>query len=353
MVQLVRQSAAPAVRDARNSHAGLLVTSGWLRHEAAQAGGEPAPKDRHVALICATQASELYRLAYRRWEKATSEPARFRGWYGKLAQRMMIGLSTGGALETGVTTHHTYGMPMIPGSSVKGVAQAHALRLGVSAAYRAVLFGEDEATATAGGRAAGAGSLVWHDAWWCPGQEGELPFVAEVVTVHHKEYYAGTGQASDFDSPVPNAQIAVQGGFYFVVEGDPAWSELALQLLRGAVSEAGIGAKRAAGYGFMVDDVQANRRHERAVAECSEAAMNPAERVRARLRSLDEEQLAKQFGPDLNKTLTQYSEEEQLLIPAIALELHGAWIAGWEVETRKTNKARFKARRYFLNMKEG
>jgi CRISPR-associated protein Cmr6 len=70
--------------------------------------------------------------------------------------------------------------------------------------------------------------------------------------VHHPEYYKeGKQAATDFDSPIPAPQIAVQGSFYFVIEGDPAWSKLAKRLLEKGLSERGIGAKRSSGYGFF------------------------------------------------------------------------------------------------------
>jgi len=45
--------------------------------------------------------------------------------------------------------------------------------------------------------------------------------------------------------------MAVQGGFYFVVEGDAAWASFASSLLKQALQQHGIGAKTAAGYGFF------------------------------------------------------------------------------------------------------
>jgi len=119
-------------------------------------------------------------------KKATSGEG-FAGFDVPLEGRLLLGLSTGGALETGVSTHHSYGMPMIAGSSVKGVAHAHARTIGLTPDVLAVLFGEDEETAQEG-RVAGAGCLIWHDAWWVSiGQEITQPFVDEVVTVHHQD----------------------------------------------------------------------------------------------------------------------------------------------------------------------
>lgn len=162
---------------------------------------------------------------------------------------MFIGLATGGAIETGVSTQHSYGMPLLAGSAVKGAVRAYAETVGIDAEYIAVLFGEDE-DIVSNGRIASAGYLVWHDAWWYP-HDNTLPFVGEVVTVHHQNYYDGEGEASDFDSPIPNQQVAVQGSFYFVIEGETQWAAFAKQLLKKALEQQGLGAKTAAGYGLF------------------------------------------------------------------------------------------------------
>lgn len=251
MVQLVRDSLRAILSDVsvkqHQPHTGLLLTRSLQQSEE----GDKPFKRALLEKACQTETSGFYKAALQRWKKATSGEG-FAGFDAPLEGRLLLGLSTGGALETGVSTHHSYGMPMIAGSSVKGVAHAHARTIGLTPDVLAVLFGEDEETAK-DGRVAGAGCLIWHDAWWTPiNQKITQPFVDEVVTVHHQDYYADKQKsATDFDSPVPNQQMAVQGGFYFVVEGDAAWASFASSLLKQALQQHGIGAKTAAGYGFF------------------------------------------------------------------------------------------------------
>ena len=345
MTQLVRNRLAQALPSCIvQPHAGLLLMRGWK--EDVQAG-----KAAHIDSVCDhQQPSALYELAYARWRQATSDVRCFRSLYAELLQRMFIGLTAGAAIETGVCSSHSYGMPMIPGSSVKGCARGYAQKIGMEVSYRAALFGEDKTDVGDSGRQPGAGCLVWHDAWWIP-RPGVRPYVREVVTVHHPDYYAGNGAATDFDSPVPNAQIAVPGGFHFVVEGDPAWAELAIKLLEAALADTGIGAKRAAGYGFMAIDQQATNKAQKAVKQAMEQKFSAQDKVRSRLSDMDEKALADKFGVGLNATRNDYDAEEWALVPQMAREIHGAWIESWAGETKKTNKSRFKARRFFLGLR--
>jgi len=332
------------------SHAGLWLSRGWAHFSQAGEGRESAGKSAHIGQLCRQKASDLYRHAYERWKEATADPARFQHCRARLLQRMFIGMSGESALETGVCTSHTYGMPLIPGSSVKGAVRAHAVAMGVTSAYLAALFGEAEADGKDTQRMPGAGSVIWHDAWWMPDADVP-PFVAEIVTVHHMDYYAGQGEATDFDSPVPNVQVAVQGSFHFVMEGDPAWARLAGDLLRSTLADAGLGAKRAAGYGVMEVDLGAERRAEEARRKAAAQRLSPVDRLRIELELLNENQLARKFGTELNATRKGYSEQDWALVKGIALEVHGPLIQSWAGETQSTNKNRAKAYRFFAGPK--
>ena len=66
--------------------------------------------------------------------------------------------------------------------------------------------------------------------------------------------------ADGTESPVPNQQLAVQGGFYFVIEGEPKWAQFAMDLLKNALLVQGMGAKTASGYGYFKDDTRLQNR---------------------------------------------------------------------------------------------
>ena len=160
-------------------------------------------------------------------------------------------------LETGCAISRAHGTPYIPGSSVKGIVAAHALeRLDETGDAFRELFG---ARPTADRPDALSGLIVFHDAWWVPDSAEpplvKRPLVKEVVTTHHPEYYAkeGAAPASDFDSPVPNPQVAVQGAFRFVIGGPGEWLDFAERMLVSALTTSGAGAKTRAGYGLFAD----------------------------------------------------------------------------------------------------
>lgn len=239
--------------DAKEAHPGLLIQRGYASHERETDAGREA-KTMHVRRICDIPASAFYQNAYQRWRKATRNELRFRQLDLALESRLFIGLTGGGMLETGCAISHSYGVPYIPGSSLKGVVRAHVHQTPFAQEHPQVvaeLFGA--AGEPDGPHSDGlSGLVVFHDAWWVPGS-ADTPLVEEVVTSHHLAYYGQDGavSASDFDDPTPNAQIAARGRFLFVLEGEPAWRDLAEEMLVSALSRRGIGARTASGHGLF------------------------------------------------------------------------------------------------------
>lgn len=285
MTALVRNHLIPllnATCASKEPNAGLLIQRGLRVWDIKDK--EKADKKDLIEVITNTQPSKLYQLAFDRWLLATEQQEHFATVAATVDGRLMSGLALGGTLETGVATQHSYGMPFLAGSSVKGAVRAYAEslfslkdadgkvvltkddngidRVSIDPEMQPILttlFGEDDES-----KPADAGYLVWHDAWLIPAltREGQYnsngetsPFVAEVVTVHHPDYYVdkdGKEEALDMESPIPNQQLAVQGSFYFVIEGaNQQWCDFAQQLLENMLQQFGLGAKGAAGYGYF------------------------------------------------------------------------------------------------------
>jgi CRISPR-associated protein Cmr6 len=351
-VPLVRKALRDALKAANNAHPGLLLQRGWTDYVKTDSNNEgTGGKGKHIERICAIPTRDFYENAYRRWLKATEEVTRFSHVAMKIEGRLLIGLTGGGALETGCAVSHTYGVPYLPGSSIKGVVRAYAQKvLGNTSPAVQEIFGTEPTDAEKQGL---SGLIGFHDAWWIPGSGGaehkDHSFTEDIVTPHHPDYYAGgKAEATDLDSPVPNSMIGVRGSFLFTLEGPPEWLKIAHTLLGGALAENGIGAKTRAGYGYLVPDNETNQRLANEAAHAKRVAMPVAERLKAEADVLTEKQIAEQFGKDLNKT--KKKDDFDLYVAAVR-ERHGNLIDGWAGENKDSNK--YKTYRFFAQQRGG
>lgn len=242
--------------------------------------------------------SEDYAHYFERWRASFTSPDDRLGEL-ELSSRLLIGHGNASASDVGLTVDHTWGVPIIPGSALKGLTahyveatygpnapdlppweQLDEERLradyqgvtwengrmlrGPGAVYRA-LFGApdtrgDEQMRELGFEAGATSGLVtFHDALYVPGSAADTksaadyPFAPDVLTVHHKEYYntRGANFPNDYDSPNPVSFLTVRPGcrLQLVISGPNGWADLAARLLADALTQWGIGAKTAAGYG--------------------------------------------------------------------------------------------------------
>ncbi|QDE93712.1 type III-B CRISPR module RAMP protein Cmr6 [Myxococcus xanthus] len=252
-----------------------------------------APEKEHSAnhwegwLECLEQHPEPedYADAFKRWEDALrqSYSATFTA---RAVSRLLVGHGNASPTEVGLTLHHTWGVPVVPGSSLKGVLAGYLRAVYGDGAQeeRRRLFGvpgEDGAP-----EQAHAGEVIFHDAQWVPysrvtGPDRASAFLArDVLTVHHPGWYGGKADwPSDYESPNPVAFLSVRPGGRFLValslapgtEADAqaedflAWTA---RRLDEALRHWGVGGKTAAGYGRLVREgpcaIQSPRRPVRA-----------------------------------------------------------------------------------------
>jgi CRISPR-associated protein Cmr6 len=211
-----------------------------------------------------------------------------------LDARLLIGHGNASGTDVGLTVHHTWGVPIVPGSALKGTLAHHvattygsnpsvtaadaahdpwrgvgwagtAIARGPGELYRA-LFGAPDADDDRATDAPGAtrGYVVFHDALYLgvaspvrevvsPAPESTKPFAADTLTVHQKRYYddRGKSEPSDHDDPNPVGFLTVRPNAQFVVvlEGPPDWTALAGQLLRESLAQRGVGSKTTSAYG--------------------------------------------------------------------------------------------------------
>ncbi len=168
--------------------------------------------------------------------------------------RLVLGHGEDSVLESGLTLSSTYGVPVIPGSALKGACAAQARRTQwPSADMMRVFGGPRPADPTDPAR---RGSIHFWDA--LPQQPPRL--VVDVLTPHVKPYYdeANAGESTpithppaEYHNPVPVRFLAVeQTPFRTFLTGPPTDVAAVIELLRVACDEWGLGGKTAAGYGY-------------------------------------------------------------------------------------------------------
>jgi len=201
-----------------------------------------------VKEVAAIPTPDPYASSYKRW-CGTLAALGAETRTAMVAGRMVVGVGDESILETSVTLHHTYGVPYIPGSALKGLA----------ASFARQRLDDDEwnqngtAYQTVFGNTDVAGYVTFFDALYQPGsgQKGQA-LHSDVLTVHHKEYYEGKGvPPADWDDPVPLPLLSATGCYLLALAGPPAWVEATFKILKLALAETGVGAKTSSGYGRM------------------------------------------------------------------------------------------------------
>lgn len=229
----------------------------------------------------------------------------------QLAARLLVGAGNPSATDVGITLHRTWGVPLIPGSALKGLASSYvalvyadgqpeqgteeneedrALRrrwrppsAGDGGDLYAQLFGlsPERGPGAAGRPEPGAdrlqggqrGSVCFHDALYVPESGSGSVFAVDVTTVHQRSYYdtgnraeSHLGQATvawpnDWEAPTPISYLTVAPGarFLFAIAGPRELRDIARRLLEEALERWGVAAKTSAGYGRLTAAVPRER----------------------------------------------------------------------------------------------
>src|ERR1039457_1000352 len=260
--------AALANRTGRVAHAGLLLAS-YLKHAGDK--GEAKRLLLEEAILASRNTREIYEKAFARWVQYTSG---YEARNLKVRGRLVIGLGTESVLETGLTLHHTYGTPILPGTGLKGLASHYCDRVwgqteGNREYRREVRDGGDGGARcgrhyeTLFGTTDDSGHILFCDAWILPDALGpdNRGLVLDVMTPHHAAYSMAQPESAaptDFDDPNPVSFLSVAGEFRVAVacdgegEARDRWTKLALELLADALAQWGVGGKTNAGYGRLL-----------------------------------------------------------------------------------------------------
>ncbi len=228
------------LRHETTTNAGL-----WLdKYIKSQARDETSARGELVEQVASIREPKGYRKWFDLWKNSLDKcEAQCRE--AETLGRLAIGLGGTSVLETSATLHHTFGVPFIPGTALKGLAANYTRQyLGRewvkdSIPYE-ILFGSTE----------NAGHVHFFDALPLPGKNHVLP---DILTVHHGPYYKNEKNAppADWDQPTPVPFLSVQGTFLCALSGPQEWVDAAFNILTLALFNLGIGAKTSSGYGRM------------------------------------------------------------------------------------------------------
>jgi len=290
------------------------------------------PDERRTIFEVARKAAgsdslhSVYAEAFERRDRLSASGRPCRSERLTTAGRLIVGLGSENILETGLRLHHTYGVPIIPGSALKGLA-AHYCRdvwgqrqstvapeedllFRRGGKHHSLLFGttEDGGVITFYDASAGlsitstgtpsedGGVITFHDAWIVPQSLADDALRLDVMTPHHQKWQTNEAPPTDFDSPVPIAFLSVAGTFDVRLSWSgpvrasqdqaEAWTKLAMQLLQEALAEWGVGGKTGSGYGRLVaaDQISSGRQSPSStVAAKPKVLLKPGEKVNAQL----------------------------------------------------------------------
>ncbi|MGH2533307.1 MAG: type III-B CRISPR module RAMP protein Cmr6 [Thermomicrobiales bacterium] len=213
--------------------------------------GDAKAMETFLNRVCASPPSRIYQDAYNDWRETILALSGVRAREFKATSRLIVGLGNESVRETGISLLKPYGVPYLPGSALKGLAQRYAdAHLDTAQrAYLAYLFGAHESAAY----------LTYFDAWYIPGSaQADHPLCRDVITVHHPRYYNAREPDRrapwDLDDPTPVPFLSATGRYLVTVRGpdqDRRWAEEALKVITRALADWGIGGKTSSGYGRM------------------------------------------------------------------------------------------------------
>lgn len=197
---------------------------------------------------------------YQRWQ-AFIHALEAHYFEAEIDWRMVVGLGGNSVLETNLTLHRNYSLPIIPGSALKGLTRSYATQEDWE-----VTISDEQGQPRQRKKAEAdlnrlfgtldqAGSVIFFDA--IP-LKGQAKLELDVMTPHYPDYYQKNRPPSNDQSPVPITFLTVaKTTFAFAIAprtptpGDRADTVLALALLKQALADYGVGGKTSAGYGYF------------------------------------------------------------------------------------------------------
>ena len=261
LASLYKDKAFKEIHENKDTNAGLWLDKYLTDQDRTDLKDRESAKGSNrgalVDAVAKIPTNEAYRQFYQRWKLLLTDNAGAKVREAKVKGRMIVGLGDESVLETSIALHHTYGVPYIPGSALKGLAASYTRQRlteewqpdSPTGAYKTI-FGDTN----------GSGGIIFFDALYIPDTgHNKQALYPDIITVHHPEYYQGGKEdatPSDWDSPTPIPFLSATG-VYLIALAAPdlkygqTWINKTFAILRLALEELGIGAKTSSGYGRM------------------------------------------------------------------------------------------------------
>lgn len=209
----------------------------------------------------------------------------FISFEGEISDKLVIGMGNVSTFETDITLHHTYGIPYIPGSAIKGVLRNYIIenysekfcdsncdekrekKAESNDVFRSIFGGKNKKGKNIQGK------VIFMDSF--PKYKYEVKL--DVMTPHHKGYYEKGMEPVDTEEPTPiNFLVLKNCEFQFYIAVDKTIKndeklmeevkkiyeeknieKFILENLIEALTFHGIGAKTSVGYGYFEIDKEA------------------------------------------------------------------------------------------------
>jgi len=219
-------------------------------------------------------SSDLLHANYQRWQKRVKSFPYYQYFNSSPEWRMIIGLGQTTTLETNITLDRITGLPIIPGSALKGLAASYALLCVLEKTNRISEVEEEyHKFLKQKNYQLSENYLEFIKIFGYEGEIGQVIFLDAVPTKvpklepdimnnHYPDYYndtTGRTAPTPYQNPNPVYFLTLgkESQFAFAVvsrtlnEDSSNLVNIACEWLKKGLSELGIGSKTAAGYGYF------------------------------------------------------------------------------------------------------
>lgn len=226
--------------------------------------GEHQEKDNLIAMLTGfnmakiDELRESYQYAFNRWREIQENRPNSMVFEITAQTKVLPGSGNTSVNEFGFSFCRPWGVPVIAGSTLKGLVSAYLEQHGGEQFWRSKKSAEKSELMVElfGGTVKDdpqqrvySGSVVFNDARLI--LDNKARFKEDIINVHHQKYYSGNRLPDGTENPIPVKMAALDAGvrFLVVLEGPDDAVNFVREVLANALQSEGLGGKTAVGYG--------------------------------------------------------------------------------------------------------